>query len=87
MPDQAPLSDQARADIDEAALGEDRELADFQAALLELLHLGLPAAETQARLLAHPASRPFADWVASFDLRAIEVATKITQKFGARADG
>lgn len=68
---------------DDATL-EDLEIARFQAALLEILHLGLPAAETHARLSAHPDAALFSEWVASFDLRAIEVASVITRKFGAR---
>ena len=63
---------------------EDLEIARFQAALLEVLHLGLPAAETHARLLAHPDAAPFSEWVASFEPRALEVASVITRKFGVR---
>ena len=66
---------------------EDLELERFQARLLDLLHQDLPPAETLARLKALPESAPFAAWVAGFDLRTIEVAGKITRKFGERRGG
>lgn len=66
---------------------EDLDLARFQAVLIETLHLGLPAEETRARLLAHPASADLVDWIATFDLRAIEVASVITRKFAVRSKG
>ena len=63
---------------------EDLELARFQAVLLALLAQDLPADEVHRRLVQDPASRPFADYVAGFDLRCVEVAGRITRKFGKR---
>ena len=63
---------------------EDGELARFQALLLDLLMQELPADEVARRLAADEASRPFADYVRSFDLRAVEVAARITKQFGKR---
>lgn len=63
---------------------EDAELARFQAALLDLLASDLPADEVHRRLAADPAAKPFADYVEGFDLRCVEVAGKITRKFGRR---
>jgi hypothetical protein len=60
---------------------EDLELARFQAVLLELLAQDLPADEVHRRLAAHEASAPFAEYVAGFDLRCVEVAGRITRKF------
>ncbi len=63
---------------------EDTELARFQALLLELLASELPAEEIRTRLMAHDDARPFADYVAGFDLRCVEVAGRITRKFARR---
>jgi hypothetical protein len=63
----------------------EEDLARFQAALMELLSEPLSPGATRARLRADPAFAPFDDHVATFELRAIEVASELVRKWGRRA--
>ena len=65
----------------------DEPLAAFQAALLELLHQDLPAAEILRRLQSEAVFEPFRSYLATFDLRAVEVAGELVQKWGRVAEG
>lgn len=65
----------------------DEQLASFQAALLELLHQDLPAAEILRRLQSDAVFEPFRSYIATFDVRAVEVARELVQKWGRIAEG
>lgn len=65
---------------------EDRDLAAFQAALLELLASGLPPEEMQRRLRQDPAFTPYRSYVERFELRTLETAAALVKKWG-RRDG
>ncbi len=63
---------------------DDVQMAAFQAAMLELLDSPLSASELKDRMLAHPASAPFRDWVAQWDLRCVETAGLLVKQWGRR---
>jgi len=63
---------------------DDHHLADYQAALLELLEEGLDAAELAARACEDPALAPFAHYIARFDARCVEVSTVLVKAWGRR---
>jgi hypothetical protein len=65
-------------------VGDSIELERFEALLLELLASDLDAAEVKRRLAASEHAKPFAAYVASLDLRCVEVAQRITKKFAVR---
>ncbi len=65
---------------------EDEELSRFQALLLDVLSQDLAPEVMHRRLLEAKAARPFSDYVRGFDLRSLEVAARITKKFGRRRD-
>ncbi len=62
----------------------DEPLAAFQAALLELLDLKLPAVEVKARLLEHEAAQPYRDYVEGMEPRCIEIGQLLVEKWGLR---
>lgn len=57
-------------------------LAEFQAALLALLAQPLSPAEMLQCLHNEPAFAPYADYIATFEPRMIEVAAELTKKWG-----
>ena len=63
---------------------DDKELADMQAALLELLAADLPADQIVAKLRSDAKLAPYADWVATFEPRMIETAALLVKKWGRR---
>lgn len=63
---------------------ESPELGAYQAALLEALDTGLPPREIKELLLRDERARPFADYVATFDERSIEVLAKLLAIWGVR---
>lgn len=63
---------------------EDRELADFQDALLELMATEPSATEIARRLRADPRAAPFADYVDGFDRRCVEVTAFLMRAWGER---
>ena len=66
---------------------DDPTLARFQATLLDLLSRGLPPAEIVDRLRADSELAPYADYVATFEPRMIEVAVELVAKWGRREGG
>jgi D-arabinose 1-dehydrogenase-like Zn-dependent alcohol dehydrogenase len=56
----------------------------MQGALLDVLGTSRSVDVARARLAADPAFAPFADWIASFEPRGVEVAMEIVQRWGAR---
>ena len=60
-------------------------LADFQAALLELLDGPLTADEILARLRTDEVFAPYRDYIDTFEPRMVEVAAELTKKWGRRA--
>jgi hypothetical protein len=62
-------------------------LAEFQSALLRLLAEARSPEDTLAQLRARPEFRPFADYVATFDARAVATAIELVQRWGRRLDG
>jgi uncharacterized protein (UPF0276 family) len=57
------------------------EVARFQDALTEVLLAAGDARATHAMVLAHPDAAPFRDQIAGWDLRAVEVALALTQRW------
>ena len=66
---------------------DDQILARFQATLLDLLSRGLPPEEIVGRLRRDPELAPFADYVATFEPRMVEVAVELVAKWGHREGG
>ena len=62
------------------------DLAAFQSALLELLAEPLPPSESQHRLRTDAAFAAHRDYVETFDLRMIEVASALVKKWGQRIE-
>ena len=62
-------------------------LADFQAALLELLSQDLPADVIQQRLRDDPAFEGYREYVKGFDPAMIVVASALTKQWGRRIGG
>lgn len=60
----------------------DRELAAFQAALLNLLQQPLTPGEILVRLRGDAAFKPYAEYVEKMDVRSIEVAAVLVKKWG-----
>lgn len=63
---------------------EDQQLADFQAALLEILDRFEDPAEILRELQALDLPPEYRDWVNSFDPAMTEVAALLTKKWGVR---
>jgi len=63
---------------------DDQELAEVQAALLEVLAAELPPEQIVAKLRSDPKLSPYADWVATFEPRMIETAALLVKKWGRR---
>jgi hypothetical protein len=63
---------------------EDEGLAAYQAALSELLHLDLPAAEKARRLATDPAFEAHRAYVLTFDLRLLETITAVSRSHARR---
>jgi len=66
---------------------QQERIANFQCALLELLAQSLTPQEIQQRLENDAAFAPYAEYVATFELRMIEVAAELTKKWGRRDGG
>jgi len=60
-------------------------LADFQAALLDLLARDLPPDEMQRRLRDDPAFADFRDYARQFEPRMLAVAAELVKKWGKRS--
>lgn len=67
-------------------MSDDERLARFQAALLEILAEPLGARELAVRLAAHPDCRPYAEYLATFEPRMLEVASALVKKWGRRIE-
>lgn len=63
----------------------DEQLAEVQAALLDILHADLPPEQIVERLRSEPKLSAYADWVASFEPRMIETAALLVKKWGRRS--
>jgi D-arabinose 1-dehydrogenase-like Zn-dependent alcohol dehydrogenase len=66
---------------------DQRALAAFQSALLEALYESADPADAKARLERDPASRPFSDYIESFELRGIEVGQQLVHQWSVREPG
>ena len=66
---------------------DDERLASFQAALLDLLAQKHPPATIIAQLRSDPQLAEYADYVATFEPRMIEVAIELVAKWGRREGG
>jgi len=66
---------------------DDEHLARFQAALLDLLAQGYPPELIIAQLRSDPQLAAYADYVATFEPRMIEVAIELVAKWGRREGG
>lgn len=65
--------------------GDRAAIAEFQAALLELLaEEGMDAVRARERLASEPQFEAFRDWVATFEPRMIETAIVLTRRWGRR---
>jgi hypothetical protein len=67
-------------------LANDKSLADFQAALLDLLVQPLPAEIMHERLRTAPEFQEYQAYIADFEPRMIEVAAELVKKWGRRHD-
>lgn len=63
---------------------EDDELADYQAALVELMAAELSLDELTRRLRADGRTAPFADYVSAFDPRCVEVTSVLMRRWAYR---
>jgi hypothetical protein len=61
---------------------DDLTLDRFQTALLELLAEPLGVDEILGRLANDPAFAPYADYVAGFEPRMVEVAAELVKRWG-----
>ena len=61
---------------------DEAELADFQAALLDLLAQPIAANEIARRLREEAAFAPYREYSASFEPRFLEVAASLVKKWG-----
>lgn len=61
-----------------------QDLAAFQAALLEYLDKGESAEDILARLRTDPALTPYAEYIDTFELRMLGVASELVRKWGRR---
>ena len=68
-------------------MADDANLARFQAVLLDLLAQGHPPATIIARLRTDPQLAYYADYVATFEPRMVEVAIELVAKWGRREGG
>lgn len=73
-------------DRDHVQADDERMLADFQEALLDLLSLGLAPEEVQRCLLADGRFQSLGTYIVAMEPRAIEIATELTAKW-ARSTG
>ena len=64
---------------------EELALARFQATLLELLASDLPPAAVREQLRSDPELSAFRQYVDSFELRQLEVASCLVKQWGRRA--
>jgi hypothetical protein len=60
------------------------DIEDYQAALCEALATGKSAERVIARLMVDPRCEGLHDYIASFDLRSVEVLTKLMGVWGLR---
>ena len=65
-------------------MNTDKDLADYQAALLEYLEKGKSAEDILTRLRSDPAFTPYAEYIDTFELRMLEVASELVRKWGRR---
>ena len=66
-------------------MNESKQLADFQAALLEILARDESPEQLLERMNRHPACEPYRDYLASFELKMVEVAAELVKKWGVRS--
>ena len=69
----------------ESTMSNRKELAQFQASLLELFATAGTVAEAQQRLAMDDEFKAFRDYVARFDPAMISVAMELTKKWGVRS--
>ncbi len=62
----------------------DQDLANYQIALLEYLDKGESAEDVLERLKSDPVFTPYLDYIGTFDLRMVEVASELVRKWGRR---
>lgn len=65
-------------------MSDERELAAFQAALLESLYESTDPADALRRLRDHPDARPFSDYVETFELRGVEIGRQLCHQWTVR---
>ena len=68
-------------------MADDLLLARFQALLLDALSRAKSADDVLVRLRADPDLAEYADYIATFEPRMIEVAIELTKKWGVRDGG
>ena len=62
----------------------DRQLAQLQEALLEILHATDDPQEALARLREDPRAARHAEWIATFDPRMVKLAGELVRKWARR---
>ncbi len=62
----------------------DKELADFQACLLDALHRHESAADILTDLTASEVTLPFRDYISGFEPEMLEVAAQLVKKWGVK---
>jgi hypothetical protein len=65
-------------------MNTEEELANFQAALLELLDTQQDLDVMRSQLQQNPAFAPFKAYIDTFDERMLEVAAELVKKWGRR---
>jgi hypothetical protein len=65
-------------------MNAEEELANFQAALLELLDTQQDFNDMRSQLQQNPAFAPFQEYIDTFDERMLEVAAELVKKWGRR---
>ncbi len=63
-----------------------QQLADFQAALLDLFHQGLTTDEVRQRLSDESVFAPYHAYIQSFEPRMLTVAIELTKKWALPRD-
>jgi hypothetical protein len=63
-------------------MNSEEELANFQAALLELLDTQQDLKDMRSQLQQNPAFAPFQEYINTFDDKMLEVAAELVKKWG-----
>ena len=66
---------------------DDASLDCFQSVLLDLLAKGQPPERVLAQLRSNPRLAEYADYIATFEPRMVEVASALVAKWGRRDGG